>query len=244
VFLAMVRQNASLLDFIDGRYTYANRPLARFYGLPQPPDGTFQRIDLPDRRRGGVLGMAAVLTRTSYPLRTSPVLRGKWILEEVLGTPPPPPPPLVATLPADDPPRDGQTLRQRLEEHRKKESCAACHARLDPMGFALENFDPIGRWRHDIQKQPVDATGVLPGGEAVDGPVALKEALLRRKGLFVRHLTEKLLAYALGRGLEAYDIPEVKRIVAEVERDGYRTQTWIWAVVRSVPFQNSRGNGS
>jgi hypothetical protein len=112
------------------------------------------------------------------------------------------------------------------------------------MGFALENFDPIGRWRNDIQKQAVDATGVLPGGEVVDGPVALREALLRRKGLFVRHLTEKLLAYALGRGLEAYDIPEVKRIVAEVERDGYRTQTWIWAVVRSVPFQNSRGNGS
>ncbi len=239
-FNGLVRENGSLLDLIDSRYTYANERLARLYGLTNVTGETLQRVSLPDRHRGGITGMAAVLTKTSYPLRTSPVLRGRWILDEVLGTPPPPPPPLVPTLPTDDRVQGGQTLRQRLEQHRKKESCAACHARMDPMGFALENFDPIGRWRERIDGKEIDASGVLPNGEVVDGPVALKEALLRRKGLFVRHLTEKLLSYALGRGLEQYDVAPVKQIISEVEHDDYRTVTLINAVVRSFPFQYRR----
>lgn len=240
VFAGILRENSSLLELIDSTNTYANGRLAQFYGLPAVSGEAFQKVTLPDRRRGGVTGMAAVLTKTSYPLRTSPVLRGKWILEEVLGTPPPPPPPLVATLPQDDTVRDGRTLRQRLEEHRKKENCAACHARLDPMGFALENFDAIGRWRDKIAGEPVDASGVLPGGEVVDGPQALKEALLRRKDLFIRHLTEKMLAYALGRGLEYYDTPVVREIGDQLRRDGYRAETLVFAITRSLPFQNRR----
>lgn len=238
---AMIRENRSVLEFLDAGHVYVNETLAAYYGLEGVQGNEFQRVAVRDRRRGGILGMAAVLTKTSYPLRTSPVLRGKWILEDVLGTPPPPPPPLVATLPPDDKVRDGQSLRKRLEAHRTKENCAACHARLDPLGFALENFDPIGRWRDKIDGQPVDASGVLPGGEVVDGPSALKDALLRRKTLFARHLTEKMLAYALGRGLEYYDAPVVREIADATAADGYRLQTLILGIVRSLPFQYRRG---
>ncbi len=239
MFAGILRENLSLLELIDSRHTYVNARLAKFYGLSIAGEG-FQKVAFPDRRRGGVTGMAAVLTKTSYPLRTSPVLRGRWILEDLIGTPPPPPPPIVNTLPADDKVRDGRTLRQRLEEHRTKENCAACHSRLDPMGFALENFDPIGRWRDKIDGQDVDASGVLPGGEAVNGPEALKDALLRRKDLFVRHLTEKLMAYALGRGLEYYDYPVVKEITDTLARDDYRAETLVLAITRSLPFQYRR----
>jgi len=240
MFDGLIRDNASLLNLLDADYTYVNGRLAEFYGLPVVPGEQFQKVSLPDRRRGGVLGMAAVLTQTSYPRRTSPVLRGKWILEEILGTPPPPPPPLVATLPPDDRVREGQTLRQRLEAHRKKESCAACHARLDPMGFALENFDAIGRWRDQIDGKPVDASSELPGGQVVDGPESLKKALMDRRHLFLRHMTEKMLAYALGRGLEHYDMPVVKEIADQVERDGYAVRSLILQITRSLPFQYRR----
>lgn len=240
MFSGLIRENASLLQLLDADHTYVNGLLAEFYGLSPVPGEAFQKVSLPDRRRGGVVGMAAVLTQTSYPLRTSPVLRGKWILEEILGTPPPPPPPLVATLPPDDRVRDGQTLRQRLEEHRKKENCAACHSRLDPMGFALENFDAIGRWRDEIDGKRVDASGELPGGQVVDGPEALKGALMDRRQLFLRHITEKMLSYALGRGLEHYDMPVVKEIAGRVEEDGYPVRTLILEVSRSLPFQYRR----
>ncbi len=239
-FHALLAGNGSVLELVDARYTYANERLAKLYGLAGVKGDDFRKVALADRKRGGILGMAAVLTKTSYPLRTSPVLRGRWILDEVFGTPPPPPPPLVATLPADDKERDGQTLRQRLEAHRKKESCAACHARMDPMGFALENFDPIGRWRDKIDGKPIDASGMLPNGEIVDGPIALKDAVLRKKGLFARHLTEKMLSYALGRGLENYDVPEVKTIVGRLEKTDYRVQTLVMGVVESLPFRFRR----
>lgn len=243
VFSGLIRENASVLHLLDADYTYVNGLLAGFYGLPPVSGEGFQKVGLPDRRRGGVVGMAAVLTQTSYPLRTSPVLRGKWILEEVLGTPPPPPPPLVATLPPDDRVRDGLTLRKRLEEHRKKENCAACHSRLDPMGFALENFDAIGRWRDRIDGKPVDASGELPGGQLVDGPEALKGALMDRRQLFVRHLTEKMLSYGLGRGLEHYDMPVVKEIAGRVEEDGHAVRTLILEISRCLPFQYRRPAG-
>jgi hypothetical protein len=242
-FAGLLREDRSLLELLDSDYTWVNAELARHYGLDGVSGKTFVRVSLPDRRRGGVTGMAAVLTQTSYPQRTSPVLRGKWLLEEVFGTPPPPPPPLVATLSANDEKRDGQTFRQRLEQHRKNPNCAACHARLDPLGFALENFDPIGRWRTEVSGETVDASGQLPGGEAFVGPEALKKVLGARKQLFVRHLTEKMLAYALGRGVEYYDIPAVKHISEAVANDGHRAPRLILEIVRSAPFRLRRGAG-
>ncbi len=241
-FLAsLLADNSSALRLLDADYTFANAELAQLYGLTNVTATNLVRVSLPDRRRGGITGMAAVLTQTSYPLRTSPVLRGKWILEEVLGTPPPPPPPLVATLPPDDKVTEGLTFRQRLEKHRTNPNCAACHSRLDPLGFALENFDPIGRWRESVDKEPVDARGTLTNGEDVNGPVQLKEALLNRKNLFARHLAEKMLAYALGRGLEHYDVSAVKEIARRTAADDYRLSTLILEIARSYPFQWRRG---
>ncbi len=240
-FGALLRDDASLLKLLDADFTYANAELAALYGITNVTSTNLVRVPLPDRRRGGILGMAAVLTQTSYPLRTSPVLRGKWILEEVLGTPPPPPPPLVKTLSPDDKTKDGLTFRQRLEEHRKDPNCAGCHSRMDPLGFALENFDAIGGWRTESGGAPVDASGVLVNGEKVEGPVALKNALLARRALFLRHLTEKMLAYALGRGLEHHDIPAVRRIVEQSAAQDHRTAALVLEVVQSYPFQWRRG---
>jgi len=241
---ALIRGDGSLRDLLDCDYTYASAELARWYGVTNVTSPGVTRITLPDRTRGGITGMAAVLTQTSYPLRTSPVLRGKWILEEVLGTPPPPPPPLVATLPPDDRVTEGLTFRQRLEEHRKNPNCASCHSRLDPLGFALENFDPVGRWRTTVDGRPVDAAGVLAGGEPVVGPVELKRALLARKPLFLRHVTEKLLSYALGRGLESCDHPTVKDLVRKTAADDDRLNTLILEITRSYPFLWRRGGGA
>ncbi len=164
-FHAILRDDASLLDLIDCRYTYVNEPLAKHYGVESVLGSEFRRVELTDPNRGGVLGMAGVLTLTSYPRRTSPVLRGKWVLEELLGTPPPPPPPDVKVLPPDDRPKDGKTFRQRLEQHREKAACAACHAKLDPLGFGLENFDAVGRWRTEIAGEALDSGGELSTGE-------------------------------------------------------------------------------
>lgn len=238
---SLIADNGSALRLLDADYTFVNAPLAQLYGLTNVTSTNLVRVSLSNRNRGGVTGMAAVLTQTSYPLRTSPVLRGKWILEEVLGTPPPPPPPLVATLPPDDKVREGLTFRQRLEEHRKNPNCAACHSRLDPLGFALENFDPIGGWREKVGDEPVDSRGVLTNGDPVNGPVQLKDALLARKNLFVRHLTEKLMAYALGRGLEHYDVSTVKEISRRVAEDDYRFNSLILEICKSYPFQWRRG---
>jgi hypothetical protein len=240
-FASLLAEDASLLRLLDADYTFANAELAGLYGLTNVTATNLVRVALPDRTRGGITGMAAVLTQTSYPLRTSPVLRGKWILEEVLGTPAPPPPPLVATLPPDDKVKAGLTFRQRLEKHRQDKNCAACHDRLDPLGFALENFDAIGRWRTQLDGQPVDASGKLSNGDEVNGPAQLKDALIKRKQLFLRHLTEKMLAYALGRGLEHYDVPAVKEIADRVARSDHRATSLIIEVAKSYPFQWRRG---
>lgn len=234
---SLIQDNASALRLLDADYTFANADLGRLYGLTNITATNLVRVSLPDRNRGGITGMAAVLTQTSYPLRTSPVLRGKWILEEVLGTPAPPPPPLVATLPPDDKVKEGLTFRQRLEEHRNKPQCASCHARLDPIGFALENFDAIGAWRDSIDGKPVDAKGVLTNGQSMEGPVQLKNALLARRDLFLRHLTEKLMAYALGRGLELHDISSTKEVLRKAASDDYRLTRLILEITRSYPFQ-------
>ena len=239
-FDSIVREDASLLDLVAADYTYANADLGRLYGIKGVEGEEMRRIALPDATRGGVLGMAAVLTLTSYPQRTSPVLRGKWVLEEMLGTPPPPPPPLVKSLPQDDSPVDGLTLRQQLEKHREQPECAACHVRMDPLGFGLENFDPIGRWRTRIGKQKVDASGVLPGGEKFEGPAELRKVLLQRKEEIVRNVTQKMLAYALGRGLEYYDTPTINGIVKALAKSDYHSSVLITEIVKSFPFQYRR----
>jgi hypothetical protein len=241
-FHAILREDRPILELLDSYYTYLNEPLARHYGIEEVTGPDFRRVELKDRRRGGVLGMAAVLTLTSYPRRTSPVLRGKWVLEELLGTPPPPPPAMVKSLPTDDRLRNGLTLRQRLEQHRKKAECASCHARLDPLGFGLENFDVLGRWRDEIQNKPVDASGKMATGEEFAGPEALKTILVAtRREQFVRNLVERMLAYALRRGLEYYDSQAVKQIMAELESKDYRGASLVTAVVQSFPFQHRRG---
>lgn len=242
-FHALLRENGSLLAVLDADYTYANEALARHYGLPEVQGNEFRRVALTDRNRGGVITMGAVLTITSYPQRTSPVLRGKWILEEILGTPPPPPPPLIKSLPPSDHVQDGLTFRQQLEKHRQDANCAGCHSRLDPLGFGLENFDPIGRWRTKIADQPVDAAGQMVTGEKFEGATGLKQVLLARKAQFIRNVTERMYAYALNRGLEAYDMPQVKQTARKLAETDYRIGVLVQDVVMSYPFQYRRGSG-
>lgn len=236
-FLSVLRDDASLLTLVDADYTYLNEELAKHYGISGVTGNEMRRVQLSDHRRGGVVTMASVLTQTSYPFRTSPVLRGKWVLAELLGSPPPPPPPVVATLSQDDKPKDGLTFRQRLEAHRKKPECASCHSRMDPLGFGLENFDAVGKWRDDIGGKKVDASGVLASGEKFVGPVELKKTLLSRKDEFIRNLTERMLSYALGRGLEPYDLPAVQSITRAVARENYRSSVLLREIIKSYPFQ-------
>ncbi|EEF61782.1 Protein of unknown function DUF1592 [Pedosphaera parvula Ellin514] len=239
-FNSVVQEDRSVMDILDANYTYLNEDLAQLYGIDGVHGRELQKVELKDANRGGVLGMSAVLTMTSYPLRTSPVLRGKWVLEQILGTPPPPPPPLVQSLPPNDHPVDGLTLRQQLEKHRSNPNCAGCHSKMDPLGFGLENFDAIGRWRAEIEQKPVDASGVMPSGEKFTGPAELKKVLLNRKDDFARNLTEKMLAYALGRGLEYYDVPTVKEITKKLAESNYRSSVLIAEIVKSYPFQYRR----
>lgn len=240
-FLAVLKDDRPITDLIDADYVVVNEELARHYGLPGVTGPQFRRVALPDRRRGGVLGMAAVLTLTSFSRRTSSVLRGKWVLEEILGSvAPPPPPDVVATLGEEDKVRNGKTFRQQLEAHRSKPECAGCHSRLDPPGFGLETFDAIGRWRDKIDGRPVDATGVLPDGRTFNGPIELKKILVERRSEFARLLVEKMLSYALGRGLEDADVPAARHILADVEKREFRTSALIEGVVLSYPFTHRR----
>ena len=239
-FHALLRDDTSLLHLLDCDYTYLNEELATHYGIAGVKGPEMRRVQLTDKARGGVLGMGSVLTLTSYPQRTSPVLRGKWVLEEILGAPTPPPPANVGLLPPDDRVKDGLTFRQRMEAHRQKPECAMCHKRMDPIGFGLENFDAIGRWRTEINKVKVDATGQLATGEKFDGAVELKALLMAQKSQFVHNLSEKMLSYALGRGLEFYDIPSVKKIAAAVTKGDYKSSVLINEVVMSYPFQYRR----
>ncbi|MCA1597257.1 MAG: DUF1588 domain-containing protein, partial [Chloroflexi bacterium] len=237
-FYDTIHTNSSLLNLLDSDYTFLNETLARHYGIPGVTGPEMRRVQLPDHRRGGVVTMAGVLTVTSYPERTSPVLRGKWVLEAILGTIIPPPPPDAGGLSPNDAPEAGLTFRQRLEKHRSKPQCASCHSKMDPLGFGLENFDGAGRWRTAIGGAPIDSSGVLANGEKFSGPVELKHHLLDDKHEFARNMVEKMLSYALGRGLEDYDVPTVNKITTAVESDGFRSLTLINEVVNSYPFQN------
>jgi uncharacterized protein DUF1592/uncharacterized protein DUF1588/uncharacterized protein DUF1587/uncharacterized protein DUF1585/uncharacterized protein DUF1595 len=233
-FGSMLREDRSLLDLLRADYTFLNGRLARHYGIAGIHGTEFRRVTLTNEERKGLLGKGSVLTVTSYPNRTSPTLRGKFVLENLLGSPPPPPPPNVPSL-KEDKDLSLLTMRQRLELHQASPVCASCHSRMDPLGFALENFDGLGRWRPGV-----DSSGVLPDGTRIDGPVGLRQVLLGRKDQFVTTATERLLTYALGRGVEAYDMPAVRKIVRDAAATEYRWSSLIAGVVNSVPFQMRR----
>jgi len=246
-FREILSNDLSLLSLLDSKFTIATKKLQKLYGLDvKPPRSDIgseapQRIELPEgSNRGGLLGMAAVLEISSHPHRTSPVLRGKWMLDAILGTPPPPPPPGVPALeePKGDAPK---TVRELLSRHRADPVCASCHSRIDPLGFALENYDAMGRWRSEDAGKPVDAKGELTDGTTFDGPDQLKAVLLQKKSLFIRNLTNKMLGYALGRGLTLKDSCVVDSIVAEVERNNYSAHSLINSVVMSMPFRYQTG---
>lgn len=239
----IIRQDRSLLDFIDADYTFLNERLARFYNIPGITGPEFRKVTLPaDCNRGGILTQASVLTVSSYATRTSVVLRGKWVLENILNAPPPPAPPGVPNL---DETKTGtaMTLRQQMEQHRTNPTCAACHARLDPLGFGLENFDAIGGWRTMDGKFPIDSSGVLPDGRSFKGVGELKTILKADRGAFAEGVTDKLLTYALGRGLERYDRPTVRQIARNVAAKEYKFSSLVMEIVNSLPFQYRR-NGS
>ncbi len=241
VFESMLRENRSVVDILDFDYTYVNERLARHYGIEGVYGAEFRRIPVTDDRRKGLLGQGSILTVTSYPDRTAPTIRGKWIMEQILGTPPPPPPPNIPSL-VNDNDTKAMTMRQRMEEHRANPACAACHKVMDPLGFALENFDGLGRWRdkNTYSDTPIDSSGVLPDGTSFDGPVGLREVLLGKKDLFVETLTEKLLTYALGRGVEHYDLPVIRKIRSDAEKENYTWYSIIMGIVNSTPFQMRR----
>ena len=241
-FDSILRGNRSVLDLLTADYTWLNERVAAHYGIPNVQGSHFRRVNLPpDSPRRGILGHGSILTLTSHAIRTSPVLRGKWILNNVLGTPPPDPPPNVPALVDRKTQARTATMRQRMSAHRDNPACAACHAMIDPAGFALEHFDAIGRWRAvDESYNPIDASGVLPDGTPFEGAAGLRAALVRRPERFVTTLTEKLMTYALGRGVEHYDMPAVRRILREASAGGYRLQDIVLGIVRSDPFRLRR----
>ena len=232
----IIRENRSILDFLDADFTYVNQRLAEHYGIPEIQGDTFQRVALPANQRAGVLTHASILTLTSNPTRTSPVKRGKWILENILGNEPPPAPPNVPDFEITAKANPQATLRQQLEKHREHPGCASCHKTLDPLGFGFENFDAVGRWRDQDGDAPIDASGTLPGGETFSGPVELVRILKKSDRDFGRCFTEKLLTYALGRGLEYYDRCAVDRILDAVAEQEYRFQVLATHVALSQPF--------
>jgi mono/diheme cytochrome c family protein len=240
-FTHIVREDRSVLGLITADYTYVNERLARHYGIPGVSGEAFRRVSLdgPAAVRRGVLGHGSVLTLTSVADRTSPVLRGKWVMEVLLGSPPPPPPPNVPDLAEVGVADDGRLLsvRQRMEQHRASPACSSCHRVIDPLGLALENFDVTGRFRTKDSDQPVDAAGELFDGTAIDGPAGLREVLLKRKDTVLRTFTEFLMTYALGRRVEAFDMPTVRAIVRDAERHEYKMSTFIMGVIASPAFQ-------
>ncbi|WP_197454390.1 DUF1592 domain-containing protein [Stieleria varia] len=241
-FEDLLADNRSLLNLIDSDFTYVNSKLARHYGIKGEFREQPKRTTLPDgSHRGGLTGMSAVLAVSSYAHRTSPVLRGKWILETLLGTPPPPPPPGVPALEESKEASQPKSLRERLERHRTDPTCASCHDAMDPLGFGLENYDVLGRWRDKADGIAIDASGELPSGETFDGPEALKRLLMERKDLFIRHLTTKMLGYALARGLTNEDECVVESIGEKLAADDYRAQTLVLEIVKSVPFRYKQG---
>ena len=241
-FTHIVRENKSVLDLYEARYTYINEALANHYGIPGVTGKEFRRVEYPDDRRGGLLGQASILTLTSHANRTSPVLRGKWVMEVLLGSPPPPPPPNVPDLDKTGEHREGRllTTRERMEEHRSNPACQSCHVYMDPIGLALDNFDVTGRWRIRENGAPVDTRGELYDGTPVTSLPDLKKALMTKQVSMIRSFTANLLAYATGRRAEYYDMPAVRKIVAGAEPGGFRMQDFIVGVVMSDAFRMTK----
>jgi hypothetical protein len=236
-----LREDRSVADLLDTDYTFVNERLAEHYGIEGIYGNEYRRVSIKDPNRRGLLGQASILAVTSYPNRTAPTIRGKWVLEQLLGTPPPPPPPNVPSL-KEDASAKTLTMRARMEEHRANPSCAACHRLMDPLGFSLENFDGIGRWRDSAAPGTgaIDASGALPDGTPFDGPAGLRDILLGKRDQFVETFTERLLTYALGRGLEEYDQPIIRRITREAAAGDQRWSSIILGIVKSAPFQMRR----
>jgi uncharacterized protein DUF1592/uncharacterized protein DUF1588/uncharacterized protein DUF1587/uncharacterized protein DUF1595/uncharacterized protein DUF1585/cytochrome c len=234
----LIREGRSLLELLDADYIFVNERLAQHYGIEGVHGAGMRKVPLTDKNRGGVLGMAGVLTVTSFPLRTSPVLRGKWVLEDLLGARVPPPPPNAGVLPKDDRNDKGLSFRKQLELHRSRSECASCHQRMDPLGFGLENFDPIGRFRTEQAGQPVDAAGELPSGEKFTGPRELRAVLLKQKTEFLRNLSRKLFGYALGRQLYRFDQCVIDESLKALEAEGYKAPALIERIALSYPFRH------
>jgi cytochrome c551/c552 len=237
---SVMKEDRNVLDLLTANYTFVNERLAKHYGIPNVYGSQFRRVTLKDDARRGLLGQGSILTVTSYPTRTSPVLRGKWILENITGTPTPAPPPNVPALKENDEGGQVTTVRERLEEHRKNPACATCHRVMDPLGFSLDNFDAVGQWRTKEAGLPIDASGQLADGTKISGVVDLRKALLAHPERFVSTMTEKLMTYALGRGLEYYDMPVVRGITHDAARNDYRFSSIVMGIVKSTPFQMRR----
>ncbi|MCM8532540.1 MAG: DUF1592 domain-containing protein [Lentisphaeraceae bacterium] len=236
-FEYIVKSDRSVLEIIDADYTFVNGRLRDLYGLE---DGImkFTKVKLNDKNRGGITGQASVLTLTSAALRTSPIHRGNWVNKALLGTPTPPAPANVEPLPDDEVVNENLTLKKQLEAHRNNPQCKSCHQKIDPLGFPLENFDPIGRWRNKYEKAPIDAHGETIDGKSIDGPQGLKKYLLKNKDNFLKHMSRKLLAYALGRSIEYYDFYVINQMVASLKKDDYRFSSMVFQIVNSYQFQH------
>jgi hypothetical protein len=240
---AIVKEDRSVLDFIDAPFTFLNGPLASHYGIPGVKGEDFQRVELTGPQRGGILTQGSVLIVSAYPTRTSVVTRGKWVLENLLGTPPPPPPPDTPSLKESEI-GSSAALREKMEQHRTDPKCAVCHVQMDPIGFSLENYDAAGAWRSHDGKFPIDASGQLPGGKRFDGAKGLEEILKAQSNLFTRNLTEKMMTYALGRGLERYDETAVNEIARDLAAHEYRFSRLVMDIVNSQAFQMRSNEGA
>jgi hypothetical protein len=241
-FNHLVAEDRSVLDLIQADYTFLNERLARHYGIPGIGGNHFRKVTYPDDKRRGLLGQGSMLVQTSYANRTTPVLRGKWVMEVLLASPPPAPPPNVPTLDETKGVSEARllTVRERMEQHRANPTCNSCHRVIDPLGLALENFDVTGKWRIKDSGAPIDAAGTLYDGSQINGPTGLRNALLKRQDVVMTSFTESLMTYGLGRRVEAFDMPTVRKIVNAARKNGYKMSTFIMGVINSPAFQMSR----
>jgi hypothetical protein len=242
-FEGIIREDRSVTDLLGANYTYVNERLAKYYNIPDVYGTRFRRVTLNDGVRGGLLGQGSILMATSYGNRTAPTLRGKWIMENVLGTPPPPPPPNVPSLKENDQ-TAALTMRQRMEQHRANPACAVCHVRMDPLGFALENFDGVGGWRTTDAGAQIDPSVVLPDGTKFHGSAELRAVLMTRHDVFAATVTERLLTYALGRGVDYHDEPAIRSILRQAALNNYRWSSLVLGIVKSTPFQMRKSGES
>ncbi len=233
---AVIREDRSILDLVDGRFTFLNGPLARYYGIAGVDGEGFQRVELDGEQRSGLVTQASILSISSYATRTSPVIRGKWVLDNLLGAPPPPPPDGIPALEEKDL-GTAASMRQRLEQHRANPSCAACHNSMDPIGLSLENYDAAGGWRTKDGSFDIDNSGTLPDGRRIVGAKGLKESLRALSAAFSEHFAERLMTYALGRGLERSDRPVLLQVAGDVAQHDHKFSALVAAIVHSRPFQ-------